>query len=985
MSDAPEPSVPVLSRQDLAEDLKRLYESPRDHHLFAYFGTGADDVVDLANASRVTIVPVRSELDLRMQLPRFGDEDRVAFLVPFTGGIPLDLQARFAMKGTIRRIRDDARLRRLFGVKETADDVASSALARYLLEQTETPAMEVGVPRITLARMWGAYFRAEWGAPWAGDPTASAMLGWAVRDGRGPRFASTMSQGTAALVRREWLEYLDARVPHLGRLVWEAWERDEAELLLTLGLVLEPFAETLAEAAVESEGDGSPTGAEVTWARMTMKSDLGVDDPATGWHVAAALARATGGALRTAMAGGSEERATWRRNLLEAADERAGDPELAAGIGASRRLRRAWQMRLGALGEALSEAAAAARNALKEPGPAGMYGARLPAKHVDAVSDALGALREHETYRVARLTTVRRGEMAARLVAWLAARPELDRLGGMTPYADAEALARWYADEGGYVDQARRYARNVWQDPLGIGAQAVVEAADAARDTLDRAFAQGLAGWMEAGKPSKQMVPIEHALERVAARFLDADDEHRLLVLMMDGMAWAQAVELLESMGEQLGNPWGPLAWHRMKSGRIGDGFYPSVVAAVPTITEVSRAAFFAGKALPDGKPPPTSADVKRFRDHRALGKFFEGGAAPVLLLRAEGHTKGGAATEQAHTLVGDPEARVVGIVINAIDASLKGDSQQVQRWDVKAIRSLHDLLEKARDAGRSVLLASDHGHVPSDRFESMPRPAEGGSRWRWWRGADDSLADGEQLYRGTHVWRPKGAEGVVLLNDDTRRYGGSTHAGEHGGATLAEAITPCVLIGATSNAFVTEKGDAPTRVMGAHVPSWWLFDIPEPIRPSSPPPPLPKTERKDKKRRGGKVVPENQLALAGMLPVAAPEEATSPKRKSNEGAAAPTRVRELAESAEFKARAKGADAAKVLRAVDFLLARNGVVAADAFAAALGELTFRVGGLVSTMQGVLHIDGYTVLRFDRQNGQIYLDRDKLNELFEVNL
>ncbi|MCA9712793.1 MAG: hypothetical protein KDK70_43590, partial [Myxococcales bacterium] len=70
---------------------------------------------------------------------------------------------------------------------------------------------------------------------------------------------------------------------------------------------------------------------------------------------------------------------------------------------------------------------------------------------------------------------------------------------------------------------------------------------------------------------------------------------------------------------------------------------------------------------------------------------------------------------------------------------------------------------------------------------------------------------------------------------------------------------------------------------------------------------------------------------------------------------------------------------------VDFLIAQNGAARAAAFASALGELPFRVGGVVSRMQGVLNVDGYAVLRFDRQNDQVYLDRNKLNELFEVNV
>ena len=70
-------------------------------------------------------------------------------------------------------------------------------------------------------------------------------------------------------------------------------------------------------------------------------------------------------------------------------------------------------------------------------------------------------------------------------------------------------------------------------------------------------------------------------------------------------------------------------------------------------------------------------------------------------------------------------------------------------------------------------------------------------------------------------------------------------------------------------------------------------------------------------------------------------------------------------------------------RAVDFLLVRNGVATAAAFAAEMGVLQRRVGGLVAKFQEILNVDGYEVLRFDVVAQHVTLDVGKLRLLFEV--
>ncbi|MCA9537157.1 MAG: BREX-2 system phosphatase PglZ, partial [Myxococcales bacterium] len=882
---------PPLSRQDLEADLGTLYEHDRNHHLFAYFGSGSEDVLDVKGAGQVYVVPVRSELDLRERLPRYAERnERAVFLVPFVGHVPLDLQASFALDGRVRRVGSEARLRHLFRVAELDDEVRHSALAGYLLARGDVAPTNAGASRLTVDRMWETWLREAWGIDWAGRLSVDTLLGWAAISGHGAAFASEMSAAAAAPVREALLEHLDRKVPGAGRVIWKAWEQGQGAALLELALLLEPLAAVVE--GVDTDATEQDRGASTTWMRLTVKGECPLGSADDALQVGVALGRAADGAMRyfehrTADAGRV-------RTFLNQADRRALADDVPAVVRRSTWLPTAWRAQLDGVGAALTRGVGA-----------------LDEEAVAQVSVALRGLERHKLYHDADLTAVvKRATMAARLLAWLVARPEQRLTGRPTPYADAEGLGRWYADEGGYVDWARRVARGPEADDLGRGVQAVVRAADAARKELDHRFARALQGWVEAGQPAQQLVPIHDALKRIAAPFLNTDASHKLLVLLLDGMAWAQAVEILTSLGE-IPSAWGPLTWHQLQKYRVGEGFFPAVLAALPTETEVSRAAFFAGKPMKDGKRETSSKDVQRFRDNKVLAPFFEGSAAPELLLRAEGHTSGGDVSEAALTLVGKSEARVVGIVINAIDNSLKADSQQNHRWDVGAIRSLGHLLDKAREAGRSVLMASDHGHVPSDCFQAVTRVGEGGARWRVWSRPDEPLGEGEFAFTGTGVCTPKGAYGVVLLGDDQHRYGGAAHAGEHGGATLAEVMTPCFLIGSAVDA---EEGDVARAVTRAPVPSWWIFDVrdtadaPDEALPVAPPP----------KRK--KAVPEAQLTLAGVVP----EQPAPAPVVAAPAAVAVGRAAALALSPEFQARAGKAEQDLALRAVDFLLGRNG-------------------------------------------------------------
>jgi hypothetical protein len=934
--------IPILSRQDISEQLGELYRYERKRHLVAFFGTGIEEQVTFPSMAPFQIVPVRSELELRERMPVLGKEERIAFLVPWATEIPLDLVGRFAREGRIFRIGTEARLMTLLGASEVESEARKSALATYLLTTSSPVPMKVPAGRVTLAAMWNAWLSAVWRIDVSGGLGLDTLLGWAALDQRGAQFLTAMSELTAAKVRDELLAYLTSQLGPAGPVVWKAWETGKGASTLAFALLFETLA--------PSEDAGVRM-----WVKLAPQSTLGVTNDATMIAVAKALGASADGALRQV-----EHRAgvTAARAIVQSADGLVESAEVREALAGDRRLPSAWRARLARLGGALSEAAAAPS-----------------VESVERAASYLKGLEGHAFYADQdQIVGIARAEMAVRLAAWLAARPDRDLQGPPTSHADAELLARWYAAEGGYVDWARRGARGTAEDAFGKGANAVVAAADAARQDLDHRFATALSRWVDAGSPAAQIVPIDQAVKRIAVRFLDENPARQLLVLLMDGMAWAQAVEILESLSTRT-VPWGPLAWHGSKAGKIGEGVYPAVLANLPTMTDVSRAAFFGGKALPPGSAWNTSKDVDRWADHPDVKKLFEGNAAPKLLLRGEGHTLEGSASPEALSLVGDKTRRIVAIVINAIDSSLKGDPQQRHAWKVESIKSLPELLDKAREAGRAVLLASDHGHVPADRLVSKPVGEKGGARWRPWMSADEVLAPYEVGFRGATVCSPKGAHGVVLLADDASRYGGGTHAGEHGGATLAEVVAPCLLIGCEELA-APSHDDRDLVVGAAYVPPWWYLEVRAPSAASDTVLIAPPT-------RSRKPANVAQLPLLGLAP---PVVVAPPNKPSSPPPAGPRKASSFATSLVLESLKKSAkERDQIIEAVEFLLERHCVASEGALAGAMNMPSWRIGGVVSKLGEVLNIDGYQVIRHDAAAKTIHLDREKLSQQFEVKL
>lgn len=932
--------LPVLSSSLLRQELKRFYRDRRKHYMVAVYGTGLEEELSATwsqpSPSTVKVIPVASELELRQRMPPLEEElPQVVFLVPFTRDLPLDLAGRFAQNGRVMRFGPERQLAALCGADTASSEVSSSALGQYLLTRPSgRKEYRCDESTLTLRGLWNVFLHEEFGVPVEGGLGRDTFVAW----------VGTTPVPTAAIElfeQKPLLEELEARLREsLGELevlLFGTWLRGDGPKALQLATIFEILTTKEDEAVT-------------MWLHERVVQLFGSSHAQDSETYARALGRAAAPARKWLARQQGNERLL--QELYVAAEAHVTHPKVRKALCDSTVLPSAWDERLGQLGDALLQGSE-----------------ETTVSRAQTAVHAFRALASHERFASTDLTVA---EMALRLLVWLAGNPLQQLQSGLALHADTEQLSRWYAEQGGYVDWARLRARSSADSRLGVGIQAVVEQADALRSELDQRFATSLAHWVASDRPGKATLPIDQALERLALTFLSQDDtnQRRLLVILMDGMAWAQAVQLLESLEHGLDH-WGVLAWHGEVGNRIGGGTYPPMLANLPTVTEVSRSAFFMGRTWKDGEPLSASEDPKRFEGNKRLHPFCTTSAAPRLLLKSEGHAQSGVATSEALSLIDDKQRRIISIVINAIDSSLDADSQQQQNWDTDSIKSLPTLLERAKLAGRFVMFVSDHGHVPSVRFKkTLPTQQSGGQRWRPWLGDADSLRPGEMKLRGKGVYCPKNVSELVVLTQDDLTYSSSPCAGQHGGATLAEVVAPCLLLGPDAELAHGWTGESlPLRPR--FVPDWWSLSLPasNAATRTAPPP-----------KRSPKLAPPEQTELPGMpLP-----EVKSPGPEP--AYLSPLHQRLLTNKLlRSQAGDKPALLREVVATVTFLLERGGTVPIEALAQPLSLPSFRVRGKLPQLQFVLNLDGYGILQVDDNTKQVSFNREMFAQQFEVTL
>ena len=306
-------------------------------------------------------------------------------------------------------------------------------------------------------------------------------------------------------------------------------------------------------------------------------------------------------------------------------------------------------------------------------------------------------------------------QMAARLATWL---------GSVQPTGPARSLedaAVQFAIDGSWIDRARR---RLWRgdsdDAVGTVYRRVLDAVVARRQVENQRFADLLASWTTTPSPAADLgrrgiVKLEDVLAEVVAPLARSMP---VLLVVLDGCGIPSFIELAPQFTD---------AGFR-ELGRTGDDQRRLIgIAALPTVTEVSRASLFAG-ALDRGD---AAHERRAFESSAALSRLV----APTLfhqnaLLGPAGSSLSAALADA----LGPGGSSVVGVVVNTIDDQLK-------RGNFAAAHKLDDLgampwlLDAARSHGRAVVVCADHGHVlaqpPDGGSGEYQGGGSGGERWR--------------------------------------------------------------------------------------------------------------------------------------------------------------------------------------------------------------------------------------------------------------
>jgi hypothetical protein len=381
----------------------------------------------------------------------------------------------------------------------------------------------------------------------------------------------------------------------------------------------------------------------------------------------------------------------------------------------------------------------------------------------------------------------------------------------------------------------------------------------------------------------------------------------------------------------------------------------PPVIATIPSVTHLSRASLLSGK-LESGD---ATVEKRNFESNPHLRQCCDRKYPPVLFHKKE-------VTEGARGVIGEdlsrailsPNHRVVGVVINAIDDRLSSAEQIRDDWTLNRISPLGSLLKLARDSGRVVILASDHGHV-WHRPDARNVPLETGGRWR---PKSQDLADDEITLTGRRVKDGAGGNSITVPWSERVFYGRQQN-GYHGGATPQEMVCPLVLLKDRSSAYSGLFDCEHPK------PDWWS---PAPIRT---------------------VVRSETTALV---------EVTSPKRhptlfdnlreEPDEPEPQRTAPREwiakLFASQVYKSqkeliRRHAPEDSIVHQTLTVLESSGGLMTPAAFSNAASIPAARLDGLIALIQRLLNVDGYEILTLNRNENKIELNLTRLKRQFDL--
>ena len=523
-------------------------------------------------------------------------------------------------------------------------------------------------------------------------------------------------------------------------------------------------------------------------------------------------------------------------------------------------------------------------------------------------------------------------EMSLRLLRWLKGQPVI-----RSDFAEA---VEQFVQEGSYVDWARYYLS--FGDSLGELASAyarLLELATARREEQNLGFGR-LAAEQAVLADQPGVVLIENVLKEVVAPI--AKDRPALLIVL-DGMSYSVFRELTVSLVHR---GWQPVKRPELKTDC-------PVIAALPTTTERSRLCLLTGTLETEND------EVAGFRKNEALAAASTRSHPPTLFLKGQltQDDRLGLSNEVLNEIAS--ARRVVGAVVNAVDDHLHSGDQIFVAWDLSKLPLLEQLLAAARQAGRWVVLTSDHGHV-LDYQSTLRHSDAGGDRYR---SADRPPEPDEVLIKGFRVGTTLGGGFVAPCSEKV--YYTSRRNGYHGGVTPQELIVPLAVL-------VAENFDLGAWLpVPPEEPAWWNGDkIAPPIAATVTPAAAPQ-----KPAGQGKAKPQQELPLFGV-----PKPPVEPARESW--------MDRLLSCQLFTQQCQQAgrtvpqkdQVRLILAALD---ERNGVILKSALSQRVQIPGLRINGVLAVLRRVLNIDGYPVLMLDEDGETVRLNRQLLLKQFEL--
>lgn len=561
----------------------------------------------------------------------------------------------------------------------------------------------------------------------------------------------------------------------------------------------------------------------------------------------------------------------------------------------------------------------------------------------EAIADCelrLDAISEHRLAKLGRnKDQVSKAEMAVRLVRWL-------KQVSNSPPSFAEQ-ANHYIREISFVDWAREpLCRGEESPDLSSAYQLLDQTVLQRREEMSHTFAKSLADWAAVGSKEAGVLDVEDVLSKIVSRVVDQGN--RVLLVVLDGMSWAVCHELLEDIRQD----------HWFESTLDESNATPApVIATIPCVTNFSRASLLSGTSAKGDQ----NVEKKNFEASKALAEVCDKRYPPALFHKQE-ITDGnrGAISDELSKKLLSAQHKVVGVVINAIDDRLCNAQQVIDNWSISRISPLRALLRLARDSGRVVIFASDHGHV-WHRPDAQYRPYEESSRWR---SNDDRIAEDEILLTGSRVI--VGDQSVIVPWSE-RVYYKSQQNGYHGGATPQEMVCPLVLL--------TDKTSAYSGLYRCAYPKpdWW----------SAAPVATPEIEEP----KFTITVPQ-KVGPPTLFDMTPDEPVSKPAKESKVTVAGPDWITALLKSEVYKhqkemIRRHPVEDSVMQACLSALNASGGIMTPAGFAKAADVAMARLDGLVVKMQRVLNVDGYEILTMDRNENRVELNVAKLKRQFDL--